>query len=207
MRFKISISSQINHFPKHLDRSTKCSSKTRTRNKLSQLSEYAAQESNQEAINYHWKHRRSTVTRYAFKPQWLAAVTHPQLVSNRICLQARGLLNRIQFANIGRPNEHVEIHVWYLTHCLHVVTAKVSDTVANIIINTECTIRWRQWQSQIQDFPKEGAPFVSQVDAIQWGGGVVAEMFPWSTKTYAIQWGGGSSRIFPWSPKTGATQG
>ena len=34
-------------------------------------------------------------------------------------------------------------------------------------------------QSQIQDFPKEGAPFrvKCHVDAIQWGGGVVAEIF------------------------------
>ena len=34
-------------------------------------------------------------------------------------------------------------------------------------------------QSQIQDFPKEGARFrvKSHVDAIQWGGGVVAEFF------------------------------
>ena len=39
-------------------------------------------------------------------------------------------------------------------------------------------------QSQIQDFPKGEAPFVCQVDAIQWGGG--------------------SSRIFPWSPKADA---
>ena len=39
-----------------------------------------------------------------------------------------------------------------------------------------------------------------QVDAIQWGGGVVAELliFPWSPKADAIQLGGGgsSSRIF-----------
>ena len=34
-------------------------------------------------------------------------------------------------------------------------------------------------QSQIQDFPKEGARFrvKCHVDAIQWGGGVVAEVF------------------------------
>ena len=34
-------------------------------------------------------------------------------------------------------------------------------------------------QSQIQDFPKEGARFrvKCHVDAIQWGGGVVAEFF------------------------------
>ena len=35
-----------------------------------------------------------------------------------------------------------------------------------------------------------------QVDAIQWGGGVVAE--------FSV--GGGSSRIFPWSPKADAIQ-
>ena len=59
-----------------------------------------------------------------------------------------------------------------------------------------------------------------QVDAVQWGGGVVAEcfrrlqkptrlsggggssrIFSPSPKAAAIQWGGGSSRIFPWSPK------
>ena len=68
-------------------------------------------------------------------------------------------------------------------------------------------------QSQIQDFPKEGARFRAKchVDAIQWGGGVVAEFFrdlqnPMrfsggggvvaefvviSPKPYEIQWGGG----------------
>ena len=73
------------------------------------------------------------------------------------------------------------------------------------------------FQSQIQDFPKEGARFrvKCHVDAIQWGG-VVAECFrdlqkpmrfsgggggcsrnfPWSPKTYAIRWGGGSSAEF-----------
>ena len=37
----------------------------------------------------------------------------------------------------------------------------------------------RTGQSQIQDFPKEGARFrvKCHVDAIQWGGGVVAEFF------------------------------
>ena len=46
-------------------------------------------------------------------------------------------------------------------------------------------------QSQIQDFPKEGAPFVAkcQVDAIQWGGGS-SRTFPWSPKADAMQWGG-----------------
>ena len=40
-----------------------------------------------------------------------------------------------------------------------------------------------------------------QVDAIQWGGGVVAEflLFPCSPKADAIQWRGGSSRIFTFS--------
>ena len=54
-----------------------------------------------------------------------------------------------------------------------------------------------RWQSQIQDFPKEWARFrvKCHVDAIQWGGGVVAKKNPWSPKPYAIQWGGGSSRI------------
>ena len=63
-----------------------------------------------------------------------------------------------------------------------------------------------------------------QVAEIQWGGGVVAEIFcdlrkpsrfsgggssrifPWSPNAVAIQWGGGSSRIFPWSPNAGAIQ-
>ena len=52
-------------------------------------------------------------------------------------------------------------------------------------------------QSQIQDFPKEGARFrvKCHVDAIQWGGGS-SRIFPWSPQAVAIQWGGGSSRNF-----------
>ena len=48
-------------------------------------------------------------------------------------------------------------------------------------------------QSQIQDFPKEGARFrvKCHVDAIQWGGGGSSRIFPCSPKAYAIQWGGG----------------
>ena len=48
-------------------------------------------------------------------------------------------------------------------------------------------------QSQIQDFPKEGARFrvKCHVDAIQWGGGGSSRNFSWSQKAYAIQWEGG----------------
>ena len=48
-------------------------------------------------------------------------------------------------------------------------------------------------QSQIQDFPKEGAHFrvKCHVDAIQWGWGGSSRIFPCSPKAYAIQWGGG----------------
>ena len=51
---------------------------------------------------------------------------------------------------------------------------------------------YRNKQSQIQDFPKEGARFRVRchVDAIQWGGGS-SRNFPWSPQPYAIQWGGG----------------
>ena len=47
-------------------------------------------------------------------------------------------------------------------------------------------------QSQIQDFPKEGARFrvKCHVDAIQWGGGGSSRIFPLSPKPYEIQWGG-----------------
>ena len=50
-----------------------------------------------------------------------------------------------------------------------------------------------RYQSQIQDFPKEGARFrvKCHVDAIQWGGGGVVEFFRDLKKTYEIQWGGG----------------
>ena len=50
-----------------------------------------------------------------------------------------------------------------------------------------------QLQSQIQDFPKEGARFrvKCHVDAIQWGGGGSSRNFPWSQKAYVVQWGGG----------------
>ena len=65
-------------------------------------------------------------------------------------------------------------------------------------------------QSQIQDFPKEGARFRMKwkchVDAIQWGGS--SRIFPWPRKAYAIQWGGagGSSRNVSWSQKWYAIQ-
>ena len=46
-----------------------------------------------------------------------------------------------------------------------------------------------------------------QVDAIQWGGGVVAEFFRGLQKPTRDSVGGrGSSRIFPWSPKAVAIQ-
>ena len=51
-------------------------------------------------------------------------------------------------------------------------------------------------QSQIQDFPKEGAPFAEFFCGLRKptrfsGGGVVAEFsFPWPPKAGAIQWGG-----------------
>ena len=58
-------------------------------------------------------------------------------------------------------------------------------------------------QSQIQDFPKEGARFrvKCHVDAIQWGGGVVAEFLRGLQNPMRFSGGGGSSRIFTWSPK------
>ena len=48
-------------------------------------------------------------------------------------------------------------------------------------------------QSQIQDFPKEGARFrvKCHVDAIQWGGGVVAEFFRDLKKPMRLSGGGG----------------
>ena len=48
-------------------------------------------------------------------------------------------------------------------------------------------------QSQIQDFPKEGARFrvKCHVDAIQWGGGVVAEFFRDLKKPMRFSGGGG----------------
>ena len=52
----------------------------------------------------------------------------------------------------------------------------------------------KTYQSQIQDFPKEGARFrvKCHVDAIQWGGGgVVAEIFRDLKNNCAIRWGGG----------------
>ena len=50
-------------------------------------------------------------------------------------------------------------------------------------------------QSQIQDFPKEGARFrvKCHVDAIQWGGGVVAELFVNSDSLCDSVGGGGGS--------------
>ena len=55
-------------------------------------------------------------------------------------------------------------------------------------------------QSQIQDFPKEGARFrvKCHVDAIQWGGGggVVAKCFRDLQNTMRFSGGGGSSRNF-----------
>ena len=50
-------------------------------------------------------------------------------------------------------------------------------------------------QSQIQDFPKEGARFrvKCHVDAIQWGGGVVAESFRDLEKPMRFSGGGGGS--------------
>ena len=78
-------------------------------------------------------------------------------------------------------------------------------------------------QSQIQDFPKGEAPFVCQVDAIQWGGvvakccrglrkparfsgggGAVADFFRGLRKPARLFSGRSSSRIFPWSPKADA---
>ena len=53
-------------------------------------------------------------------------------------------------------------------------------------------------QSQIQDFPKEGARFrvKCHVDAIRWGGGVVAEIFRDLQNPMRFSGGGGSSRHF-----------
>ena len=58
-------------------------------------------------------------------------------------------------------------------------------------------------QSQIQDFPKEGAPFrvKCHVDGDSVWGGVVAEFFRGLKKPMRFSGGGGSSRNFPWSPK------
>ena len=60
-------------------------------------------------------------------------------------------------------------------------------------------------QSQIQDFPKEAAPFVWSAKSTRFsgGGGGSNIMFPWSPKADAIQWGGG---VVPWSPKADAIQ-
>ena len=47
------------------------------------------------------------------------------------------------------------------------------------------------WQSQIQDFPKEGAPFVPSAKSTQFSGGGGSNRFPWSPRADVIQWGGG----------------
>ena len=54
-------------------------------------------------------------------------------------------------------------------------------------------------QSQIQDFPKEGARFrvKCHVDAIQWGGGVVAEMFRDLKNAMRFTGGGVVAELFP----------
>ena len=72
------------------------------------------------------------------------------------------------------------------TYCLN------GSLLTLIIHNVCCTI-----QSQIQDFRKEGARFrvKCHVDAIQWGGGVVAEMFR-DLKNPTRFSGGGGSRNF-----------
>ena len=52
-------------------------------------------------------------------------------------------------------------------------------------------------QSQIQDFPKEGAHFrvKSHVDAVQWGGGVVAEFFRDLQNPMTFSRGGGGGVV------------
>ena len=51
-------------------------------------------------------------------------------------------------------------------------------------------------QSQIQDVPKEGAPFVpSRRDSVVGGGGS-SRNFPWSPNADVIQWGGVVAEIF-----------
>ena len=52
-------------------------------------------------------------------------------------------------------------------------------------------------QSQIQDFPKEGAPFVRSAKSTRFsGGGGSSRNFPWSPKADVIQWGGVVAEIF-----------
>ena len=64
------------------------------------------------------------------------------------------------------------------------------------------------YQSQIQDFPKEGAPFVPSAKSTRFsvGGGVVAQIFRDLRKPMGFSGGGGSSRNFPWSPKADGIQ-
>ena len=57
-------------------------------------------------------------------------------------------------------------------------------------------------QSQIQDFPKGAAPFVSSAKSstrFSGGGGVLAEFSRDLPESTRFRGGGGSSRNFPWS--------
>ena len=58
-----------------------------------------------------------------------------------------------------------------------------------------------RYQSQIQDFPKEAAPFVSSAKSTRFSGGVVAEFFCGLRKPTRFSGGGVVADIFPWSPK------
>ena len=58
-----------------------------------------------------------------------------------------------------------------------------------------------RYQSQIQDFPKEAAPFVSSAKSTRFSGGVVAEFFCGLRKPTRFS-GGGSSRHFSVVPKS-----